>query len=111
MELVDRIITLDPDRIILFGSLAGGNQTDDSDIDLIVVTNSDNYPKDYDENMDIYLEVSRVLDDVRNKPPIDLIVYTKPMYERFVNLGSMFSREIEKNGIVLYERNNQGMAH
>ncbi len=36
--------------------------------------------------------------------PIDLIVYTKPMYERFVDLKSMFSREVLKRGIVLYEK-------
>jgi len=38
--------------------------------------------------------------------PIDLIVYTKPMYNKFNELGSLFSKEISQKGIVLYESDN-----
>lgn len=75
----------------------------DSDIDLIVVTNDDHLPKSYKEKSDIYLEVSNLLTDIKSTIPIDLIVYTKPMYERFIELGSLFSKEISRKGTVLYE--------
>jgi predicted nucleotidyltransferase len=75
----------------------------DSDIDLIVVTNDDHLPKSYKEKSDIYLKVSNVLTDITGKIPIDLIVYTKPMYDKFNELGSLFSKEISRKGIVLYE--------
>ena len=36
-EIVERLIPLQPDKIILFGSYANGTPTDDSDIDLFIV--------------------------------------------------------------------------
>ncbi len=36
-EIVERLKTLDPDKIILFGSYAYGTPTEDSDIDLCIV--------------------------------------------------------------------------
>lgn len=41
---------------------------------------------------------------------IDLIVYTYPLYNKFLSKGSMFSREINQKGIVLYERNYERVA-
>ena len=35
---------------------------------------------------------------------IDLIVHTKPMHEKFIQLGSMFPKEVRENGVVLYEK-------
>ena len=90
-------------KIILFGSLASGDVQLDSDIDLIVVTNDNHLPKTYKEKSDIYLKISNLLTDITGAVPIDLIVYTKPMYERFIELGSLFSKEISRKGTVLYE--------
>ena len=36
----------------------------------------------------------------------DLIVHTKPMHDKFLQLGSMFSKEILKRGEVLYEKSH-----
>ena len=93
-------------RVILFGSYVGGAPEADSDIDLLVVTDDDFMPANFEENMQNYLEVSSALRDIKRKIPIDLIVHTKPMHERFIRLGSMFSREIAKKGEVLYEKGN-----
>jgi len=38
-EIVERLKPLDPDKIILFGSYAYGNPTEESDIDLFLVKN------------------------------------------------------------------------
>jgi hypothetical protein len=51
----------------------------------------------------VYLKVSSALTDITGKIPIDLIVYTKPMYNKFNELGSLFSKEISQKGLVLYE--------
>jgi predicted nucleotidyltransferase len=93
-------------RVILFGSHAGGSPDVDSDVDLLVVTDDDFTPANFEENMQNYLKVSSALRDIKRKIPIDLIVHTKPMHERFIRLGSMFSREIAEKGEVLYERGN-----
>ena len=63
-------------------------------------------PANFDENMQSYLKVSSALREIKGKIPMDLIVHTRPMHEKFIELGSMFSREVERNGEVLYEQNS-----
>jgi predicted nucleotidyltransferase len=104
--IVTKLQNIGIHKIILFGSLASGDVQLDSDIDLIVVTNDDHLPKSYKEKSEVYLKVSRALTDITGKIPIDLIVYTKPMYDKFNELGSLFSKEISQKGIVLYESDN-----
>ena len=91
-------------KVILFGSFATGKVEKDSDIDLIVVTDDDFMPRNYEENMKNYLKVSAVLRDIKVRLPIDLIVHTKPMHEKFIRLGSMFSKTVMRRGEVLYEK-------
>ena len=105
-SVVEKLKTIGIHKIILFGSLAYGETHSDSDIDLIVVTNDDYLPRSYKEKSDIYLKVSSLLEDIVEKIPIDLIVYTKPMYNKFNELGSLFSKEVSQKGIVLYEVDN-----
>ncbi|MBW2608654.1 MAG: nucleotidyltransferase domain-containing protein [Deltaproteobacteria bacterium] len=52
-------------KVILFGSSAAGKAKKESDIDLIVVTDDDFMPKNYEENMKNYLKVSAVLRDIK----------------------------------------------
>ena len=101
--IVKRLKKIGIHKIILFGSLTSGDVRTDSDMDLIVVTNDDNMPQSYKEKSEIYLKVSNALTDIRGKIPIDLIVYTKPMYDKFNELGSLFSKEISHKGVVIYE--------
>lgn len=108
--IVERLKSTNPAKIILFGSCAYGDATRSSDIDLLVVTNSDQIPKSYKEKSDLYLEVSRHLRDIRKHVSIDLIVHTKPMHKKFIELGSMFSKEIVQKGTVLYEADHPGVA-
>lgn len=100
-EIIERLRPLDPERVILFGSYAGGNPTEDSDIDLYVVTRDDFVPQNFREKADLKLRVSELLLDLRLKYPIDLIVHTRPMYEQFRNTNSSFSREIFRRGVIL----------
>jgi predicted nucleotidyltransferase len=101
--IVKKLKNIGIHKIILFGSLASGVVHVDSDVDLIVVTNDDYMPQSYKEKSDVYLKVSSALTDIAGDIPIDLIVYTKPMYDRFNELGSLFSKEISQKGAVLYE--------
>lgn len=101
--IIERLKQLDPVKVILFGSGAGGTATENSDLDLLVVTRSDKLPESYQEKENIYLEVARLLRDIRRKVPVDLIVHTQPMHARFIALNSLFAREILQKGRVLYE--------
>jgi len=104
--IVEQLKKINPYKIMLFGSHAYGEPNADSDFDLLVVTNSDYFPKNFQEKSDLHLEVSKVLRDIRKRVSIDLIVHTKAMHKRFIELDSMFSKEISQNGIVVYEADN-----
>ncbi len=48
-EIIKRLKTLNPEKIILFGSYAYGTPTKDSDIDLYIVTKDDFIPQSFKE--------------------------------------------------------------
>jgi predicted nucleotidyltransferase len=106
MRIRDALAPLDPEKIILFGSRAWGEPTEDSDIDLYVVTRDDFVPANYQERMQTHLKVSALLREINKSIPIDLIVHTRPMHQAFVRRDSMFAREVMTRGEVLYERDN-----
>jgi len=109
-KLKERLSELDPFLVLLFGSYANGTAHKDSDIDLLVVTNDEFTPKNYDERVDIQLPVSNHIFEIAKQVPIDLIVYTIPMYKRFIEQNSNFAQEITTNGKILYERHNATVA-
>lgn len=109
-KIVERLKPINPYRIILFGSQASGLSQTDSDIDIMVVTNDNFMPETYRQKSDLYLKVSTLLSELTKNTPVDLIVYTIPMYHRFNEVGSSFSKEIARKGIILYEANQPGMA-
>ena len=102
-EIINALKKVNPHRIILFGSYAYETENTDSDLDLYVITKDDYTPETYREKLDLKCKISRVLDPFRILYPIDLIVHTLPMFKKFVELDSSFSREILNNGVVLYE--------
>lgn len=97
-EIVSRLVPLNPEKVILFGSYAYGTPTEESDIDLYVVTSDDFMPSDFKQKMDIKLKIARAIDPIRMNHSVDLIVHTRPMSEKFVELDSMFAREILTHG-------------
>ena len=98
------------EKIILFGSYAYGSPTKDSDLDIIVVT-SDNYiPASNREKMELHHKYNDLIKKFRRLLPIDLLVYTRSMYQKMQESGSIFTNEINREGKVLYEAINQGVA-
>ena len=100
-EIVEAIKPLNPFKVILFGSYAYGQPEMDSDIDLLVVLDEEHIPEDYNEDMQLYLRVASRIREIRKKFPIDLIVYTKSMYEKALAQNNAFIKEISKEGISL----------
>jgi len=96
----------DVSKVILFGSYAKGTQSIDSDVDLLVVTNDDFLPESFAKKMEIKLKIASALQSIRKHTDIDLIVYTKPMYEKFIQLNSGFNKEIQTTGTIIYEANH-----
>jgi len=98
IEIVELLRPLGVEKIVLFGSYAYGKPHSDSDIDLYVVTSDDFIPNSFQEKSAIYMKVAKKLLVLEKQIPIDLIVHTKKMHEKFVSLGSMFSRELMQEG-------------
>lgn len=109
-QIKQKICELDPYMILLFGSYAYGSPHKDSDIDLLVVTNDNYIPQSYEERINIQLNVSNTIFDLAKQVPIDLIVYTIPMYKKFIEQNSNFAHEITTKGKILYERHNTTVA-
>lgn len=92
---------LHPRKVIVYGSFARGGAGQDSDIDLIVVLDSDAVPTTYRERMENRLTVRRVLDEVNRDYALDVLVYTSPEWKRFQEMDSAFSREVAGEGVEL----------
>lgn len=86
----------DLEKIILFGSLARGETHEWSDIDLIVVKDTD---ASYGQRVRELLPVLRGW-----LGGADILIYSLEEYEKAREKNSSFLREAERDGVVLYER-------
>ncbi len=86
----------DPDSIILFGSRAEGKEREGSDIDLVVVKETEKRP------LDRQIEVEGLLAD--RAVPVDILVYTPEEVRRLYSLGSPFIEEVMEKGRLIYMR-------
>ncbi|MBN1149055.1 MAG: nucleotidyltransferase domain-containing protein [Anaerolineales bacterium] len=95
-QAIERIVAaLQPEKIILFGSYARGAPTPDSDVDLLVIMETDLPP------LERYLAVSRLL---RPRPfPVDILVKRPDEIEQALDEGDFFIHTILNEGEVLYE--------
>lgn len=86
---------LKPEKIILFGSYAYGQPTADSDVDLLVVMETQASSKERS------WAVSRLLP----RPfPVDILVRTPREIDQALEHGDFFIEEIVSQGQVMYER-------
>lgn len=104
--IIEKLIATKPEKIILFGSYAYGDPTDHSDLDILVVTGDKIIPSSFAEKSKIYLKISQAISDIKKEFPVDLIVHTKAMHQKFIEDDSLFARELILKGKVLYEKNN-----
>lgn len=85
-----------PEKIILFGSFAYGQPDPDSDVDLLVIMESER---------SVHARSVQVSEILYPRPfPVDIIVRTPAEVAERIALGDSFFREIMTKGKVLYER-------
>jgi len=100
-DVVRRLVEgYDPDRIILFGSHTMGRAREGSDVDLLIVKETDKRP------IDRRIEVESLLCD--RQIPLDLLVYTPRELRDLYMMGSPFVEEVVESGRVLYMRKATG---
>ncbi len=85
-----------PQQVILFGSLAGGNPDEDSDIDLLIVKDTDETP------LARRVRVRQLVSDPNRRVPLSPLVLTPGELAHRLALGDPFYREIVARGEVLY---------
>jgi len=97
--LKEQLQPLNPEKIIIFGSYAHGTQTKDSDIDIYIVTKDDFIPQNFKEKMELKLKAAYLVDALRDRYPVDIIIHTRPMMQEFLKNNSSLCKEIFNKGI------------
>jgi len=102
-EVIKKIVDIlikeyHPDKIILFGSYAYGKPTEDSDIDLLIIKESDKKRR-----VDRFVEVQSLIYSKEARIPVFPLVLTKEELEERLSIGDDFIEEIITKGKVLYE--------
>jgi predicted nucleotidyltransferase len=87
-----------PEKIILFGSYAHGNPTDNSDVDLLVVMPR---TRQGGERMAV-----RIMQSIPRDFALDLIVRTPSHVAKRLQWGDPFMSELMEQGKILYEAND-----
>lgn len=84
-----------PHCIYLFGSMAGGALSPWSDLDLVMVVDTD----------ERFLERTRqVMELLRPRVGVDVLVYTPAEFEQMRARGMFVNTEVIDKGLLLYER-------
>jgi predicted nucleotidyltransferase len=98
----DRIVEkFAPEKIILFGSYARGNPTVESDVDLLVIVDTNK------STWKLSSEISLALDHTF---PLDIIVKTHQQIKQRLENGDFFIEDILNHGKIIYERTDQRMG-
>jgi len=89
------IENLKPEQILLFGSLADKQLGEWSDIDLVIV---------HQTNLSFYRRIKQALQLIRPKVGVDLLIYTPAEFSSLSQERRFFRDEILNKGTVLYAR-------
>ena len=93
--LADKIVhEFHPEKIILFGSHARGDAQPDSDVDLLVIMDSDQHPSRTAAEITYRVHPRRY--------PLDLIVRSPQMVRTRLQMNDWFMRDVMREGRVLY---------
>ena len=100
-EIVERLKPLNPEKIILFGSYAYGNPSEDSDVDLLLI--KDSTPNEISK---LQVEAGVKLFELIKKYKIGFDVFVDSnnrIQNRIDTIKDQFYSEIIKKGKVIYE--------
>jgi predicted nucleotidyltransferase len=90
-----------PQKVILFGSYAYGQPTEDSDVDLLVVMDTAEPPLH---------TAAHIAAAVEHPFPLDIVVHTPAEFAAAVQRKGVFATEVATKGVTLYEAGNAGVA-
>ncbi len=103
-ELIDYIAAkivreIEPEKIILYGSYARGDFHEDSDIDLLIIKDSEESSRMMERKVDDLLGRRRFALDIRVRKPAEVAWNIRAQ-------NPFYLRHIFKDGRVLYDKNS-----
>lgn len=98
-EIISSLMSLKPDKIILFGSYAYGTPSEESDIDLFLLKDS----LKLDEIRSYQREARKNLRNLISKYKIGFDILSAPTSEVTKREDYFYKVDIMQNGIILYE--------
>lgn len=98
-QIVKKLEAYAPEKIILFGSAARGENDRTSDVDLLIVKRTRKRFLD---------RLKEVMEILRPNYAIDVLVYTPSEFRRMQREENPFIGQILKDGVVLYEKPSGG---
>lgn len=94
--IIKDLLAYDPEKIILFGSMARGDFNHYSDFDIVVIKKTDT---------PFLKRLIEVVDLVREELfPIDIFVYTPREFEQMREEENPFIEKVLESGRVIYEK-------
>ena len=94
-KIVQQIVErFQPRKVILFGSYAYGKPTEDSDVDLLVVMETEGNP---------IHTAARIAASVDHPFPLDILVFRPSDLQASFERKGVFATEVMTRGVVLYE--------
>ena len=94
-EIVRQIVDqFQPQKVILFGSYADETSTEDSDVDLLIVMESDK------QSLHAAAQIAAAVD---HPFPLDILVFKPADWEASLKREGVFATGVMKTGRVLYE--------
>lgn len=93
-KVVDCLKRYDPEQIIIFGSCARGDADEQSDVDVVVIKQTEA------RFLDRLLDVAKFLDNDLGK--VDVFVYTREEFEEMRHTGNPFIEKVVTEGRVVY---------
>ena len=101
LEVCEQIVRVaSPQKIILFGSYAYGEPTEDSDLDLLVVMPFEGHPA---------YQAARIRTQIQSAMPLDLLVRTPEAIAERIAMEDFFMQEAMEQGKVIYEADHAGV--
>jgi len=86
-----------PLKVILFGSHAYGEPSAESDVDLLVVMETDGNP---------IHTAARIAASIKSSFDMDIVVVRPKDWDEYLSEGAIFATQVATKGLVLYEARN-----
>ena len=100
IDEIRRIIinTYKPEKIILFGSIARGDFSEESDVDIVVVSDNEKDLPRVKRGLNVRIILAKI------ELPIDILFFTHKEIKRWINIPQSFSATLAREEKTIYEK-------